>query len=680
MRMTLLAMLVAAALGVAMPEQAGAAEPGAHPAKKPFPAVKLAKRLRGDEAVRGLAGKLPEVAAWYGMSAQAFARMLRQDRHAWLERDGRLLFVDDFEPPPEQATGVTSGGTTTEAAPVPLDQTFRLHSRPAAQRVIYLDFDGQTVTGTAWNDSEGLPAIDAKPFDLDGNPAGFSATELERIQLIWQRVAEDYAPFDVDVTTEEPPSEAIARSATSDPGFGTRVVVTRDWTTLTANPCNCGGFAYVGVYDDTTEYYKPAFVFYDRLGGGNEKYVAEAISHEAGHNLGLSHDGYNNGSTSTGYYQGHGSGATGWAPIMGVGYYRELTQWSKGEYAYATQTQDDLQLMQTYGLPPRADDHGDGIDTASPLGAVVVDGLASLSGGGVIGSRGDADVFRFETGGGALQLAVAAGPRGANLDIAATLLDAAGNPIAGSNPSDALGASLSLAALPAGTYYLKVDGTGKGDASTGYSDYASLGEYVVSGTATAPQGLPPVAVATVTTSSGSAPLTVGFSSGGSYDPDGTALSYAWDFGDGSDRATTAQASHTYTAPGAYDARLTVTDASGSVGTAQVTVTVAAPLPALRVADIALTTSSNRSGTRATATVKITDAAGKALGGVAVSGAWSGVVSGTASGVTGSKGTVKFTSPSTRASGTFTFSVTGAALTGYAYDEGRNLETSDSITR
>lgn len=29
------------------------------------------------------------------------------------------------------------------------------------------------------------------------------------------------------------------------------------------------------------------------------------------------------------------SGANGWAPIMGVGYYQELTQWSKGEYAGA---------------------------------------------------------------------------------------------------------------------------------------------------------------------------------------------------------------------------------------------------------------------------------------------------------------------------------------------------------
>ena len=42
------------------------------------------------------------------------------------------------------------------------------------------------------------------PYDTDGNPASFSTTELANIVAIWRSVAEDYAAFDVDVTTEEP--------------------------------------------------------------------------------------------------------------------------------------------------------------------------------------------------------------------------------------------------------------------------------------------------------------------------------------------------------------------------------------------------------------------------------------------------------------------------------------------
>ena len=39
------------------------------------------------------------------------------------------------------------------AAPYPYAQTFALHSRPGSSRVIYLDFNGETITGTAWNNS-----------------------------------------------------------------------------------------------------------------------------------------------------------------------------------------------------------------------------------------------------------------------------------------------------------------------------------------------------------------------------------------------------------------------------------------------------------------------------------------------------------------------------------------------
>jgi cytochrome c len=84
----------------------------------------------------------------------------------------------------------------------------------------------------------------------------------------------------------------------------------------------------------------------------------------------------------------------------------------------------------------------------------------------------------------------------------------------------------------------------------------------------------PIATATATPDNGSAPLPVAFDGTASRDPEGDPLSYAWDFdGDGTTDATTATASYTFTTPGAYSARLTVTDAAGKTGTTVIPITV-----------------------------------------------------------------------------------------------------------
>ena|GEM_PF-280925 len=85
---------------------------------------------------------------------------------------------------------------------------------------------------------------------------------------------------------------------------------------------------------------------------------------------------------------------------------------------------------------------------------------------------------------------------------------------------------------------------------------------------------PPTAVAGATPTSGVAPLTVSFTSSGSADPDGTIVSYNWDFGDGT-TSTLANPSHTYTAAGDYTARLTVTDNGGATATATISIRVSA---------------------------------------------------------------------------------------------------------
>ncbi len=92
----------------------------------------------------------------------------------------------------------------------------------------------------------------------------------------------------------------------------------------------------------------------------------------------------------------------------------------------------------------------------------------------------------------------------------------------------------------------------------------------------------PVAKAAANPTSGRAPLTVRFTAAGSNDPDGDAIRYAWDFtGDGTTDATAATASHTYTADGTYTAVLTVTDAGGATGRAQVPITVGNTAPTVR---------------------------------------------------------------------------------------------------
>jgi PKD repeat protein len=103
----------------------------------------------------------------------------------------------------------------------------------------------------------------------------------------------------------------------------------------------------------------------------------------------------------------------------------------------------------------------------------------------------------------------------------------------------------------------------------------------------------PTAVATATPTSGLAPLSVRFTGSGSSDPDGDALSYAWDFGDGGG-SSAADPSHAYTANGVYDATLTVNDGRGAanssatsepvrvvVGNRPPVATIAAPAPGTR---------------------------------------------------------------------------------------------------
>jgi hypothetical protein len=199
----------------------------------------------------------------------------------------------------------------------------QLSSRPGASATLYLDFDGNIERQWGSHTNVVTP-----PYDTDGNKASFSAAEVAAIRAIWSRVAEDYAPFNLNVTTIAPPS--IADHVAARVAIGGSY---SDWYGSSA-----GGVSYVGGFAGGAS--NVAYVFANTLDSGNPRYVAEAASHEAGHLFGLEHQAtWSGGQLVTEY----NAGTAAWAPIMGVSYYADRSTWSNGvTTASPSAYQDDL--------------------------------------------------------------------------------------------------------------------------------------------------------------------------------------------------------------------------------------------------------------------------------------------------------------------------------------------------
>lgn len=125
-----------------------------------------------------------------------------------------------------------------------------------------LDFQGSTYTNTAWNKNGNTITVPA--YSVDSDPA-FSTTELQNIIAIWRGVAEDYSPFDVDVTTI---NQVTAGTA---PANYMRVAIGGKSSSVLG--ISAGGVAFVGVYGRSDLTYQPAFVFSGDLGNGYPKSV-----------------------------------------------------------------------------------------------------------------------------------------------------------------------------------------------------------------------------------------------------------------------------------------------------------------------------------------------------------------------------------------------------------------------
>ena len=224
----------------------------------------------------------------------------------------------------------------------------QLQSRPESKHVIFINSYGGVLTDTAWNDNyNGGQPISYEPYDYNGDTSFFDEDELYRIWLGWKEMSEDYAPFDVNVTTDP-----LVYNATPSE-FRSQIIATTTTTRDSFYTANAGGVAFLGVFGRQIDYYKTGWTFNSSIGS-----LGPTHSHESGHQMGLRHDG----TSSLGYYSGHGV----WGPVMGAPFGKSYIQWSKGEYADANNTEDDLQIIaQVLGVV--SDQNGDDFSVATPI-------------------------------------------------------------------------------------------------------------------------------------------------------------------------------------------------------------------------------------------------------------------------------------------------------------------------
>lgn len=322
-----------------------------------------------------------------------------------------------------------------------------LNSLPGASVSVYLDFDGNLESSWgAYNN------IKTPPFDQDGDLRSFSAAELDAIREIWGRVAEDFAPFNINVTTVDPRDFGD--------GHGIHVVIGghyNDWYRV-----RVGGVSFNNSF--TNHLPNTVFVFAHALSQGSPKYVADLTSHEVGHTFGLEEQSVysENGSRLRDYNNGD---SKVWGPLMGNSLAAHRSIWHLGTSTSLRNVQDDVAIIagKHNGFGLRPDDHAD----QAQRGTTIECRPEGFETAGVITTVADHDCFRFEHVGGRLDLQVRVADTGPNLDARLELRSATGELLAYDDPDDDLQARIATD-LPRGGYIAVV---------TSHGSYGDLGQY-----------------------------------------------------------------------------------------------------------------------------------------------------------------------------------------------------------